>query len=342
MRGDSPRARHPRLGSIGSGRGAPGGLGESGATPFEELGLASWRLYPRIVEELQTQTGSTSSTSRVGRSIRSSRPRTSTARRPARRRAEARTRHRGVGRGRSPDREPALSTRVRGAMYVKGDHWVNNQRLVVAYAAAARGRGCGWHRGRREPHRRGGRPRTRRGGDGERVDADVVLLAARAWTDGLVESFGSSLPRSPGEGRCSPSRRCPPSCATVSTPTTSTSCPARRASCSWAPPSSASGSSAIGHGPGHRRLAIGARSWCRARRLPISRTWFGFRPWAPDSLPHPRPLAAGFGASAWRRLTIATGSCSPPITARLMADWIARGGTVRRLAAFMPDRVIRR
>ena len=31
-------------------------------------------------------------------------------------------------------REPAMSTNVRGAMFVKSDHWVNNQRLVVAYA----------------------------------------------------------------------------------------------------------------------------------------------------------------------------------------------------------------
>ena len=33
--------------------------------------------------------------------------------------------------------EPACPPKVRGAMFVKGDHWVNNQRLVLAYAQAA-------------------------------------------------------------------------------------------------------------------------------------------------------------------------------------------------------------
>jgi glycine/D-amino acid oxidase-like deaminating enzyme len=57
--------------------------------------------------------------------------------------------------------EPALSTSVRGAMFVRGDHWVDNQRLVVAYAQAAvdgrrraDDRRCGVARGGGDAHAR--------------------------------------------------------------------------------------------------------------------------------------------------------------------------------------------
>src|SRR5438552_5843047 len=32
-------------------------LGESGQSPFENLAIASWRLYPKVAEELREQTG---------------------------------------------------------------------------------------------------------------------------------------------------------------------------------------------------------------------------------------------------------------------------------------------
>ena len=37
--------------------------------------------------------------------------------------------------------EPALSKDVSAALLIRGDHWVNNQRLVTAYALAAAARG---------------------------------------------------------------------------------------------------------------------------------------------------------------------------------------------------------
>lgn len=64
-------------------------------------------------------------------------------------------------------REPAMSTNVRGAMFVKSDHWVNNQRLVVAYAQAAVAAGvalisgCAGHR---RTAQRGDRAGPRPGG----------------------------------------------------------------------------------------------------------------------------------------------------------------------------------
>src|SRR5205085_2528143 len=83
-------------------------------------------------------------------------------------------------------REPALATRVRGAMFVGADHWVNNQRLVVAYAQAAVAAGVILRAGTSvsrvivEDGRTHGVV-----ADGDRCEADAVLLAAGAWTAAL-------------------------------------------------------------------------------------------------------------------------------------------------------------
>src|SRR5262249_16975140 len=71
--------------------------------------------------------------------------------------------------------------------------------------------------------------------------------------------------------------------------------------------------------------------------LPITRTWFGFRPWAPDS----RPILGPWPGVD--NLWIATahyreGILLAPITARLMTEWIVGGGPSIDLEAFLPDR----
>src|SRR2546430_600380 len=104
--------------------------------------------------------------------------------------------------GQVRDREPALASRVRGAMFVRGEHWVNNQRLVVAYAQAAVAAGVVLRAGLSvsrvvvEAGRAHGVV-----ADGEHVDGDVVLLAAGAWTGQLVASFGARLPVEPRRGQ---------------------------------------------------------------------------------------------------------------------------------------------
>ncbi|HXH82174.1 MAG TPA: FAD-dependent oxidoreductase, partial [Candidatus Tectomicrobia bacterium] len=76
-------------------------------------------------------------------------------------------------------------------------------------------------------------------------------------------------------------------------------------------------------------------------KLPVSRTWFGFRPWAPDSLPilGPWPDVEGlFVATAHYR----NGILLAPITARLMAACITSGHPSPELKDFLPDRFVRR
>jgi glycine/D-amino acid oxidase-like deaminating enzyme len=99
-------------------------------------------------------------------------------------------------------REPAMSTNVRGAMFVKSDHWVNNQRLVVAYAQAAVAAGVAMISGSAVSRVivEDGRARGVVA-DGDRFEADAVVLAAGAWTAELAASFGGRLPVEPRRGQ---------------------------------------------------------------------------------------------------------------------------------------------
>src|SRR5262249_6094687 len=99
-------------------------------------------------------------------------------------------------------REPALSKNVRGAMFVKADHWVNNQRLVVAYAQAALAAGAALITGGAVARVlvEDGRARGVIA-EGDRLEADAVLVAAGAWTAALAASFGGRLPVEPRRGQ---------------------------------------------------------------------------------------------------------------------------------------------
>jgi glycine oxidase len=74
--------------------------------------------------------------------------------------------------------------------------------------------------------------------------------------------------------------------------------------------------------------------------LPIARTWCGFRPWAPDSLPilGPWPEVAGlYVATAHHR----NGILLAPVTARIVAEWIVSGAPSLNLDVFLPNRFLR-
>ncbi len=73
------------------------------------------------------------------------------------------------------------------------------------------------------------------------------------------------------------------------------------------------------------------------RELPIARTWCGFRPWAPDSLPvlGPWPGIEGLWLATGH---FRNGILLAPITARLMTDWITSGKPGMDVTEFLPDR----
>jgi len=173
--------------------------------------------------------------------------------------------------------------------------------------------------------------------EGDRVEGDVVLLAAGAWTSELVASFGMRLRVEPRRGQM---------IALAHVPSVLTYCVHGEAYLAPRP----SGELLIGatvERAGFQRAvtAEGISSLLRAaielvpslRDLPIARTWCGFRPWAPDSLPVLGPWPG------IERLFVATGHFRngillAPITARLMTDWITAGEPSLDVKEFLPDR----
>ena len=310
-------------------------LGESSKTSFARLALASWRLYPEIVRELGERTGMDVEHVTRGTIY----PMAATEARDVDEWALGP--EFGVERLEGGDvqkREPALSPRVRRALFVRGDHWINNQRLVLAYAQAAAAAGVDL---------RGGVNVTRvlveQGravgvvADGERHEADAVLLAAGAWTSELVASFGGQLPIEPRRGQM---------IALAHVPAVLTYCVHGEAYVVPRP----SGEVLIGatvERAGFQRAvtAEGIAGLLRAAielvpslgELPIARTWCGFRPWAPDSLPvlGPWPGVEGLWLATGH---FRNGILLAPITARLMTDWMTTGTPGLEVGDFLPAR----
>lgn len=315
-------------------------LGESTESTFARLALASWRLYPDVVGELEGQTGIDVEHVTRGTIY----PMAATQ---SRKDAEAWALMPEFGvevlEGAAVQAlEPALSPKIRHAVFVKGDHWINNQRLVLAYAQAAAAAGVVLRTGENVSRVivEGGRARgvvT----EGERVETDAVLLAAGAWTSELVASFGMQLRVEPRRGQM---------IALVHVPPVLSYCVHGETYLVPRP----SGELLLGatvERAGFQRAvtAEGIASLLRGaielvpslRDLPIARTWCGFRPWAPDSLPILGPWP-GVGG-----LFIATGHFRngillAPITARLMTEWMTAGRPSLDVDEFLPDRFVRR
>jgi glycine oxidase len=319
-------------------------LGDSPDSAFGRLALASWRLYPALTEELRALTGiDVEYVSRgtiypllSGEDVR---------------RAEAR-----VGDRFDPvygievwdtadvrDREPALSSRVRGAMFVRADHWVNNERLVIAYAQAAVTAGVMVRAGATVTQLAVELGRVR--GvvvDGELAEADAVLLAAGAWSGELAASFGARLPVEPKRGQM---------LALAHVPPVLTHCVHGDDVYLVPRPSGELLIGATVERVGFKRgvtahgiagLLAAALELCPALgELVIARTWFGFRPWAPDSLPvlGPWPDVEGLWvATAHYR----NGILLAPITARLMTSWLTTGAPGVDVDEFLPERFARK
>ena len=318
-------------------------LGETSTTPFARLAIESWRRYPDVVAELRDRTGidveyvtyGTIHPLATADDVRA---------------AEARLRHEwarevGIEAWDAADvrsREPSLTGEVRGAMFVRGDHWVNNQRLVVAYAQAAAAAGVVVMTGAavsrvivEDGHARGVVV------DGERYDADAVLLAAGAWTGALAESFGERLRVEPRRGQMVALTHVPPvlhhavhdhDIYLIPRPSGELLIGATVERVGFQRSVTASGVAGL--------LSHAIRLVPGLANLPISRTWYGFRPWAPDSLPiiGPWPGIEGlFVATAHYR----NGILLAPITARLMTEMMTHGRPSLDVKDFLPNRFIK-
>ena len=334
----------PGAESSGAAAGLLAPLGEAAGSPFERLALASWRLYPSIVEELHERTGLDVEYVTRGTiyplagaddvhdaTVRAARP-------------EARELGVEVWSGSDVrEREPALAPAAHGATFARGDHWINNQRLVMAYAQAAVAAGVVLRPGTPVSGIvvEGGRARGVIA-DGERIEADAVLLAAGAWTGDLTATFGARLPMEPRRGQMVALAHVPPvlrHCVhandvyLVPRPSGELLVGATVEQVGFRREVTAQGINTLLAGAIATAPALGG--------LSITRTWHGFRPWAPDGLPVLGPwpdVASLFVATAHFR----NGILLAPITARLMCRWITTGMPGMEVGEFLPDRLVRR
>jgi glycine oxidase len=311
-------------------------IDDSAETSFARLALASWRLYPDVVRDLQERTGIDVEYVTRGTIYPTS----------------AAERRRGVAPWADiPEfgvelldgdelrrREPALSPKIQHATFVKGDHWLNNQRLVLAYAQAAAGVGVELRAGSSVSRLIADRGRARAVvTDGERIDGDAVLLAAGAWSGELMAGLGASLRIEPRRGQMVALAHVPPvvrHCVhgevyLVPRPSGELLIGATVERAGFQRAVTAEGIASL--------LGSAIELVPALRELAIARTWCGFRPWAPDSLPVLGPWPGVDG------LFVATGHFRngillAPITARLMTEWITAGEPSLAMKDFLPDR----
>lgn len=311
-------------------------LGEASARAFRDLAVASWRLYPKVVEDLRERTGIDVEYVTRGTIYPFLR---------APDEEEARAWALGDEFGAEVldakevhAREPALSPRIRGAVFVRGDRWVNNQRLVVAYAQAAAAAGVEIHAGRTVSRLvvEGGRARGIVA-DGERLEADHVLVAAGAWTGEVLATAGVRLPVEPRRGQM---------VALAHVPPVLTHCVHGEVYLVPRPSGELLVGATVERAGFQRAVTAEGVAWLlrgaidlvpSLGELPVARTWCGFRPWVPDGLPVLGPWPG------IERLWVATahfrnGILLAPVTAVAMARWITAGRPPMDLEEFLPRR----
>jgi glycine oxidase len=311
-------------------------------TLFQDLAVASWRLYPTVAADLMKRTGIdvelitrgalyvlfTDAEVRESEDILEA---------PLAREFDV-----SVLDWRQLRRdEPALSERVRGALRVGGDCWVNNERLVSAYAAAAAAAGVTLRLGT-EVSRvvvEGGRARGVVVA-GETIEADAVLVAAGAWSGDLAASFGAHLPVGPSRGQMLALDHMPPLVSHC----------IHAGEVYLVPRASGEllvGATVerVGFRPEITAGGIGGLLAAAVEVVPaltdraIARTWYGFRPQAADGLPilGPWPGVEGLWVATGH---FRNGILLAPITARLMAEWMLEGKPSIPVPDFLPDRFL--
>jgi len=319
-------------------------LGGSSRSKYGELAMASWRMYPDVAADLERRTGIDVELALRGYlypllSATELREAEATCRWPDADELGAAV----LDRAALFSREPAVRSDAVGALFLAREGWVNNQRLTAAYAAAASAAGVTIRAGTTVSG-----VLVRQGrvagviADGDEMEADVVLVAAGAWSGELVASFGATLPVGPSRGQM---------LAMANEPLLVRHC--LYGGHVYLVPR-ASGELLVGAtvervgfmrevtagGIAHLLEAAIALVPELAGRA-LTRTWCGFRPQARDGLPvlGPWPDISG--------LYVATGHYRngvllAPITARLMREWILKGEPSIAVPEFRPDRFVAR
>lgn len=334
-------------------RGTPGGESSGAAagllaplgsaadpSPFNRLAIESWRLYPEVVAELYALTGVDVEHMTAGTLYPVSGAAELAAARERLRWPLAREFGIEVLEGSDlASLEPALAREVPAARLVRGDQWVNNQRLATAYALGAAARGVSVRSGACVERVLVDGARAR--GvvvDGEVLAADAVLLAAGAWSGGLAAGIGLPLPVGPVRGQMLAVSHVPAllrhavhgaDVYLVPRPSGELLIGATVERVGFERAVTPDGLAALIEQAVALVPEIGRR--------PITRFWCGFRPAAPDSMPVLGPVADVAG------LFVATGHFRngillAPVTAALMTRCIVDGDVPESIGPFLPNR----
>jgi glycine oxidase len=96
-------------------------------------------------------------------------------------------------------RETGLSPQVRSALFIPGDHWVDNERLMRALVIACQRAGVRFQAGHAvyKFHTEGDQIESVAAGSGSIFTAKTYVLAAGCWSGELAEGLGVRLPVTP-------------------------------------------------------------------------------------------------------------------------------------------------
>jgi glycine oxidase len=312
----------------------------SAAGPFLELGLASKALYPTLAEELKDRTGIDieyqsrgtlhlffdAGDEAVGRAVYAWQHEHELS-------VQLLTREELL------KLEPHVAPEIGGALFLPGDHWVNNQRLVTALVQAGAELGVEFKMGAEVKGilSQSGRV-TGVSLDDSSVHAGALFLAAGAWSGTLLASIGCHLPVFPVRGQMLALRQVPRLIAHVLHRRDHYLVPRVDGEIVVGSTMERVGKSKHVTAEAIQALLHSAMASVPALGgAPLLRVWAGFRPWAPDGLPL---LGAWSGIE---ELYVATGHFRngillAPITAKLLRELIVEGATSISLAPFRPDR----
>jgi len=172
--------------------------------PFRDICLASLALYKPVLEDVQRQSGVDAQCAASGILVVAQSPeRVSMLQAHARWQIEHGVRADWIEGRELRDLEPALSPRVLGASFSRGELNVDPGQVTRAFAFAAKAGGADL---RTNTMLTGFLGRGKRVGGvstslGDIEDADAVVIAAGPWTQGLAHRLGATVPTPPMRGQ---------------------------------------------------------------------------------------------------------------------------------------------
>jgi glycine oxidase len=241
------------------------------------------------------------------------------------------------------ERVAGLSPEIRSGLYVPGDHWVDNQRLMRALLSACRRVGVRIEAGQgvRNFHTKGHRIEsleagTEQTGRAATYTAKTYVLAAGCWSGEVAAALGLNLPLAPCRGEMmefAASRDLP--LVVRAGMHYLVPRPEQRVLVGTTAEYVGFEKAVTGQGL-HSILEGATRLAPLVSNLHFQRAWAGLRPDTPDHLP-----ILGYGEI--ENLVFATGHFRngillAPLTAEIISELILKGSTSRPLEAYRPTR----